>query len=138
VSVFVDTSGLLAILDAEDLYHEPAAACWTELIKRDEPLVSTSYVLVETFALVQRRLGLAAVKALDADIVPMLAIQWLDEAAHRDAVQAVLKASRRRLSLVDCASFETMRREGILQAFTFDRHFAEQGFEVLPERAEAT
>ncbi len=43
VSVFVDTSGLLAILDAEDLYHAQAAACWKDLIERDEPLVSTSY-----------------------------------------------------------------------------------------------
>ncbi len=60
MSVFVDTSGLLAILDAEDLHHAQAAACWKELIERDEPLVSTSYVLVETFALVQKRLGLAA------------------------------------------------------------------------------
>ncbi len=132
MSVFVDTSGLLAILDAEDHYHAPAAICWRDLIERDEILVSTNYVLVETFALAQRRLGLAAVEILDANIAPVLAIVWMDEVAHRDAVSAVLRNSRRRLGLVDCASFETMRQQGIQQAFTFDRHFVEQGFEALP------
>jgi len=41
-----------------------------------------------------------------------------------------LTAARRQLSLVDCISFEVMRRRGIKTAFTFDDHFAEQGFET--------
>jgi predicted nucleic acid-binding protein len=43
-----------------------------------------------------------------------------------------LTSARRRLSLVDCTSFEVMRRLGITSAFAIDRHFVEQGFEVLP------
>jgi predicted nucleic acid-binding protein len=35
------------------------------------------------------------------------------------------------LSLVDCASFESMRQAGLRQAFAFDVHFEERGFEVL-------
>lgn len=42
---------------------------------------------------------------------------------------ALLAAGRLRLSLIDCASFVLMRRHGIQRAFTFDRHFTEQGFE---------
>ena len=51
---------------------------------------------------------------------------------HRAAVAAVLASARRNLSLVDCASFEVMRRRGLRTAFTLDRHFAEQGFAVVP------
>lgn len=40
--------------------------------------------------------------------------------------------TRRQLSLVDCTSFEAMQRRGLTQAFTFDAHFAERGFEVIP------
>jgi predicted nucleic acid-binding protein len=29
-------------------------------------------------------------------------------------------------------SFEVMRRSGLTQAFAFDRHFAEQGFQQIP------
>ena len=98
MSVFVDTSGLLAVLDVDDLNHRRAADQWRGLIESDEGLTSTSYVLVETFALVQSRLGIEAVRILDQNILPILEIVWMDEALHRAAVTAVLTASRRRLS----------------------------------------
>jgi predicted nucleic acid-binding protein len=46
--------------------------------------------------------------------------------------EQLLTADRRQLSLVDCSSFETMRRLGIKKVFSFDEHFREQDFEVIP------
>jgi len=131
VSVFVDTSALLAVLDRADQDHSAAAAALRSLLGADEDLVTSNYVLVETFALVQSRLGLAAIRLLQHDLVPVLRVAWIDEEAHRAAVTALLAASRRRLSLVDCSSFETMRRSGITRAFAFDGHFPEQGVELV-------
>jgi len=51
---------------------------------------------------------------------------------HRSGVSALLAASRRKLSLVDCISFEIMRNSGIKTIFTFDSHFEEQGFHCIP------
>jgi len=34
-------------------------------------------------------------------------------------------------SLVDCISMETMRREGLTEVLTSDRHFQQEGFRVL-------
>lgn len=34
-------------------------------------------------------------------------------------------------SLVDCISMTTMRRRGILEVLTSDRHFAQEGFRTL-------
>ena len=82
-----------------------------------------------TFALVQSRLGLDAVRSLQQDVVPALRVLWVDAELHAAAATALLTAARRRLSLVDCVSFEAMRREGVRRAFAFDRHFAELGFE---------
>jgi predicted nucleic acid-binding protein len=65
------------------------------------------------------------------EMVPSLSVDWLSVAQHETAVVSLLAANRRNLSLVDCASFETMRRLGIRAAFAFDPHFAEQGFDVL-------
>ncbi|MDY7095074.1 MAG: PIN domain-containing protein [Acidobacteriota bacterium] len=134
MTTFIDTSGLLAMLNASDQFHPRAAAAWRRLIEAEEDLVTTSYVLVETFALVQSRLGLEAVQLLDRDIVPLLEVAWVDEAIHRTGVSTLLTAARRRLSLVDCVSFETMRRRGLDRAFTFDHHFEEQGFAVVPDQ----
>ncbi len=63
---------------------------------------------------------------------PLFHIHWITPEIHASAMSALLAARRRDVSLVDWTSFELMRRLGIRKAFTFDHHFAEQGFEVLP------
>ncbi len=47
-------------------------------------------------------------------------------------MSALLAASRRKVSLVDCLSFEEMRRYGIRSAFAFDFRFSEQDFLLIP------
>ena len=132
MSVFLDTSALFAVLDADDRYHAGADKVWRELIAGNEELVSTNYVLVETFALIQRRLGMAAVRTLEEDILPLVRVVWIGESDHRSAVAAFLTTGRRELSLVDCASFLVMRRQDIRVAFAFDQDFQAQGFAALP------
>lgn len=130
--VFVDTSAFLAVLDADDRNHPAVAQAWKDLVNEGRDLVTSSYVLVETFALVQSRLGVEAARALDQDLLPAVSVIWLDDEVHRAALSALLTAGRRQLSLVDCASFEVMRRNGLTTALTLDSHFAEQGFDVIP------
>ena len=72
-----------------------------------------------------------AVRKLHEDIFPLLIIEWISADLHARSVAALLIAGRRNLSLVDCASFETMRRLGVDTTFSFDRHFDEQGFHTL-------
>ena len=132
MSTFVDTSAILAVLDADDRQHARAAAAWQTLIETEDELVVTNYVLVEAFALVQSRLGLKAARTFQQDVVPMLRVSWMGEESHDAAVTALLTAARRRLSLVDCASFDAMRRSGLTRAFSLDRHFGEQGFTLIP------
>jgi predicted nucleic acid-binding protein len=102
VSVFVDTSTFFAVLDADDANHDAA------------------------------RPGLEALREFAADVLPIVEVHVVDEGQHRSAFHALLVASRRRLSLVDCASFECMRRAGLERVFCFDPHFTEQGFSVVP------
>lgn len=128
MSVFVDTSALLAVLHTEDANHARAARTFRTLLQTDEELVTTNYVLVETVALLQHRFGLAAVRRFEDDVAPVLALDWIDAEAHAEGTAALLTAGRRELSLVDCVSFACMRRRGLTRAFHFDRHFREQGF----------
>ena len=131
MTVFVDTSAFLAVLAADDEYHTMAAAIWRRLIRDEEPLVTNNYVLIETLALLQHRVGLQAVRAFQSKVMPSLIVRWVDETLHQQALTSILSANRRDLSLVDCASFQTMRLDGINRAFTFDQHFAEQGFQIV-------
>ena len=131
MSVYVDTSAFLAVLNADDRFHARARRRWHQLIEAGRSLICNNYVLVETIAVIQKRLGMDAVIAFQNDVRPILTILWVDEDLHQRAVSALLAARRRRLSLVDCASFESMIQAGMRQVFAFDTHFEEQGFEVF-------
>ena len=55
-----------------------------------------------------------------------------DEELHAAAVASLFTAAQRRLSLVDCTSFELMRRLGLTDVLALDADFASQGFNLLP------
>lgn len=130
MTVFVDTSAIYALLDRDDESHLAAADAFTAL--EEGPLMAHNYVVVESAALVQRRLGPLAVRTLFDDFLPVLELAWIDEHTHRAAVAALIASENRGVSLVDWTSFEVMRQQGINRAFAFDDDFATQGFELVP------
>jgi predicted nucleic acid-binding protein len=133
VAVFVDTSAIFAFLDADDDRHAAAVEIWGRLALRSEQLVTQSYIVVESSALIQRRLGWEALRDFLEVIVPLFAIVWIDESLQAAASAALLTSGKRGLSLVDCASFEVMRRTGVRTFFAYDAHFAEMGFETVED-----
>lgn len=50
---------------------------------------------------------------------------------HTLLLRLIRRFSDNAISLADAVSFEVMRRERITRALTFDRHFADAGFEIL-------
>jgi len=88
VSLFVDTSALLTFLDADQPRHADVIDTWNRAVAEERPLVTSNYVLVESFALVQRRLGLEPLRAMADILVPMLRPLWVDEGLHAAAVTA--------------------------------------------------
>jgi uncharacterized protein len=130
--VFLDTSGLYAIFDRDDENHSRARIAWVEWLRDGTLFLTNNYVLVETAALLQHRLGVAAVRALHEEVMPLLQVDWVSEERHRAGMEAVLAAGRKKFSLVDCVSFQTMRSRGLRTAFCFDAHFREQGFTTMP------
>jgi predicted nucleic acid-binding protein len=132
MNIFIDTSAFLAVLDEGDMNHPAAKIFWKKIISKGDVLLCHNYILVETSALVLRRLGMKAIRVFEQDIIPILRIIWVAKEVHTSAVSAHLVADQRTLSLVDCVSFEIMRRTGVHKAFAFDRHFRDYGFEVNP------
>jgi uncharacterized protein len=132
MTIFADTSGLYAVVDRKDANHERANTAWADWLTKGEALLTNNYVVLETVSLLQNRMGLAAVRLFYEDFMPVLRIDWVSEQQHQSGMEAVLSASRRKLSLVDCVSFQTMRHNGLRVAFCFDAHFREQGFETRP------
>jgi predicted nucleic acid-binding protein len=132
VTEFVDTSAFFALLDDDDAHRERSRTHLQEVIEMDVDLLTHEYVVVETTALVQRRLGLEALRRFVDDLLPLVEVAWVDESLHAQARESLLAAGRRNVSLVDWTSFLVMRRHGVRRAFTFDPDFGAEGFQVLP------
>jgi len=130
-AVFADTSGLLALLNPGDDNHARAKVAFGSLRMRPAPLVSTSFVMVETYALLGRRFGLDAVRGFRDDFAPLIEVVWVDEELHDAGLDLLLGRRKRRLSLVDAVSFITMRQRNIGEAFAFDSHFEQEGFSLV-------
>jgi predicted nucleic acid-binding protein len=126
--VFVDTSALLALLVPTDEAHTRAKQAFARLAAEETPLVTCSYTLVETYALVGRRLGRAAVAAFRADFAPLLDVIWVDADAHERGLDLLEASESSALSLVDAVSFVTARDRQIDRVFAFDPHFTGAGF----------
>ncbi len=132
MSIFVDTSAFLAVLNKDDHFHFDAKKTWEEINRSEELLICSNYILVETIALLQHRFGVEAIRIFEQDIQPVLDLFWVNQEIHRAAMSFVMTINRRKLSLVDCSSFEIIRSLQIENVFTFDPHFLEQGFKIIP------
>jgi len=115
-------------LDRDNRFHDDARRIFGTLAREDR--LTHSYVLVETVAIAQRRLGDTAVRRMMNELMPVLTTVWIDEATHAAGVAALLAALPTRVSLTDFVSFEVMRSHAISRAFAFDDDFRKAGFDV--------
>ena len=128
--IFADTAGLFALQVKNDYMHVRAKQNFAYFAQHRAQLVTSSFVLVETTALLQRRVGLAAVHDFQSKIIPLLEIIWVNVDWYTRAIQRLFALNNRNISLVDCFSFEIMESEEISTVFSFDKHFAENGFVI--------
>jgi predicted nucleic acid-binding protein len=128
--IFLDTSAIYAMADRGDPRHESAKERFQAVLDLGERILTHNYVLVETMALIQSRLGLAAALNLAHDC-RAFDIEWVDEATHEEAVRRLARVGKRHVSLVDQVSFLIMRRRGVRTALAFDPDFEEEGFQVF-------
>lgn len=130
-SVFLDTVGLMAAWNRSDQWHSDAIMALADVVRRQVRLITTSYILLECGNEAARRPYRGEVVALRqlllarGDLIEPTA-QDLD-AAWGDYVAIRLGSA----GIVDHVSFSVMRRSGVTEAFTNDRHFAAAGFITL-------
>ena len=130
--IFIDTSALYALMDADDRNHERARDAWVQWLDQPIQFLTSNYVLLESLDLIQHRLGSQAARQFDEELLPVLRVHWIDAELHATALKMVLAIGQRDLSLVDCTNIELMRRLGHRTIFAFDRHYPEQGLTQLP------
>jgi predicted nucleic acid-binding protein len=134
--VFVDTSGLYAIVDKKDASYEAAKEEIGNVTRNGQRLVVTDYVIDEAITLAKARSG-ARVALRILDLIEQsvgIRVERIDDRRFDEAKAFFRRHTDHAYSFTDCSSFVVMRELGLRQALTTDRHFSEAGFEALLDR----
>jgi uncharacterized protein len=131
MSIFIDTSAFIALIDSDDEFHSTAANLFKEVVESDEKFCTSNYVLLETIFLLQREIGLPAVNDFRKFMLPLVNIIWVDEKINNDCLNNLIAAEKRKISLTDYSSFYILDSFKIGRVFTFDKHFKEKDYQIL-------
>jgi uncharacterized protein len=131
--VFADTFYWVTITSPEDANHERAVKL-SEAVAPDR-IVTTDEVLDEYLAFFSgaRPSVRARAGATVADLIHSLIVSVIPQSRESFLMGLQLYRARpdKGYSLTDCISMQTMRREGITEALTNDKHFEQEGFRAL-------
>lgn len=121
MSAFVDSSAFYASIDRSDSAHARA----TSLLDRDEQLVTSDHVLVESWLLLNARVGyVVAERFLDAMLTGAAVVEPVLKADLEAASETARAFPDQTFSIVDRTSFAVMERLGVKRAVSFDDDFA--------------
>jgi uncharacterized protein len=128
--VFADAWFYIALLDADDQGHRRAAAWLREF---DGTIITTRWVLTEaanSLAAPNLR-GPAAGFLSSIESAPEVRIATNSDQLYARGLTLYARRADKAWSLTDCISFAVMGDEGLTEALTGDRHFAQAGFTAL-------
>lgn len=127
--IFLDTSAIYALASRSDVNHAAARKKFAAILESGVSIVTHNYVLVESVALIQHRLGLGPATRF-VNEAASFDVEWISAATHAEAARRWMMGPPT-LSFVDQVSFLLMQLRQIETAFAFDRDFAAAGFRLL-------
>jgi predicted nucleic acid-binding protein len=130
-AVFLDTVGILALLERSDQWHTAASAVWEELIREGRLLRTTSLVLTECANSVARKPYRRRIAEIRREFLADSTLVVPTDEEVDTAWAAFERGEAGQAGLVDHVSFVVMRRLGLGEAFTSDAHFRAAGFRSL-------
>jgi len=135
--LFIDTSAFVALEDEDDEEHRTALD-YREKIRREETpfraLYTSNYILDEVVTLLRLKLSHQAAVAFGENLrrSKIVRILRVTQMIEDNAWKIFKQYSDKDFSFTDCTSFALMEQEAISAAFTFDKHFQQYGFQMVP------
>lgn len=131
-AVFVDTSFFKAIIDPKDDFYQEGKEILDKLQKEKVTLVTSNYVLDESFTLIRKRCGKDMVDKFRKDLSKSAMVVTIIRVTVSDESESWnwFLLDWNDLSFTDCISFAIMKRLELTRVVTFDIHFQRAGFQI--------
>ena len=132
-TVFIDTSAFKALFDFGDEFHEKSVKILESCQKTEKLLITSNFILDETFTLFRAFLGKPAAVEFKKDLIELKSVS-LKRIFLKDEIAAwkfFVNLPGRGVSFTDCTSFALMKRLGVKEVFAFDEDFKKAGFTII-------
>lgn len=131
--VFVDTSCWVGLVNSSDSLHDLATQAYHKNYIQGCHFVTHTGVLLETgnglSSLRLRQAALSLKRKLEASEI--VEIVEIDNDLYEAGWRLFAERLDKEWGIIDCVSFELMRRLDLADALTADRHFEQAGFRKL-------
>jgi predicted nucleic acid-binding protein len=132
-TVFVDTGAWIALAVRRDQLHSSAAAHARRLARALTPLLTTNYVMLETYTYIRYHYDHHKALAFDTIIQNLiqagrLTMVWVNEEVHGRALDIFRTYDDQVFSVADCTSFVVARDRKIQRSLWLRQKFSHHGF----------
>jgi uncharacterized protein len=131
--IFIDTGAFLAKYLANDQFHHDAIKRWKVLEKEQDKIITSNFVLDETFTLLARK-SYHEFAVEKANFIYLSSAIHIIRPSHETEIKALSffkKYSDHKISYTDCISFQLMKDNNIQKVFTYDQRFKLAGFNPI-------
>lgn len=134
ISRFLDAAFVIALELSDDQHHGDAHDHWIDLPGAAISFVTTSYVFDEVVTFFNSKHQHSKAVSVGSNLLsaPRIQLIHVDEDLFDEGWEYFKQHQDKTFSLTDCISFVLMKRLGIVEALTFDKHFVQAGFTKLP------
>jgi predicted nucleic acid-binding protein len=141
VKLFIDTWGWLVLEDSKDPQHQAAASIYAETSKAEGNVLTTNFVLDETFSRLFRRRPFEEASRFAKGLLhsPFIGIEEITPDRFKRAFDLRLTfRDKPDISFTDLTSMAVVQELKIIDILTGDRHFIQAGlgFRIHPKPRE--
>lgn len=133
MSIFIDASAFIALLNRRDHFHREAIEISKVLVERGEALLTSNYTLAETHTVLGSQMGFEIPSGFAQEMkAGDIGVLWVNEAIHNRGLEVFLSRDEPKdLSFFGCVDLAVMERFAIDRAFSFDRQFRGLGIPLV-------
>lgn len=135
--VFIDASGWIAIISADDRNHKAAKIAYQQIVSQNVRIITSNWTLYEALSIIKDKIGYAHALSLWNLVkrFSLITLVKITDDIETKGVNLFFRYRDKTWGVVDCTSLIVMEQTGCLNALAYDRHFREaslqRGFQVI-------